>query len=143
MRRRLVIGIATVIVAAGLALAPVRTTLASWTDAEYTTGSYAAGTVLPPASLQCSAGLLTNVTFTWSTPSGLTPSSYTWTVTGAFSDGGTTTSTSATLHSGALAIGTATFSVLANVGTWQSTAVTGTVHVIGVLVPVSTSCSVP
>jgi hypothetical protein len=129
--------------AAGLALSPPQLSLASWTDAEYATGSYAAGSVLPPAALQCSAGVLTNVTFTWSTPSGLTPSSYTWAVTGAFTDGGTTTSTSATLHSGVLAIGTATFSVITNVGTWKSTAVTGTVHVIGVLTPVSTSCSVP
>jgi hypothetical protein len=145
MKRRYLAGAGLLVIAGTLALAQTQQTLASWTDSEHTTGSFAAGSVSPPTSLACTAGLLTNVTFTWGAPAGgLTPSGYTWTVTGAFSDSGSTTTTSATLHSGLLAIGTATFSLVATVGGWTSTPVTGTVHVLGVLgIPLSTSCSVP
>ena len=152
MKRQYLAGAGLLVIAGTLALAQTQQTLASWTDSEHTTGSFAAGSVSPPTSLACTAGLLTNVTFTWGARAGgLTPSGYTWTVTGAFSDSGsttttptTTTTTSATLDSGPLAIGTATFSLVATVGGWTSTPVTGTVHVLGALgIPLSTSCSVP
>lgn len=145
MKRQYLAGAGLLVIAGTLALAQTQQTLASWTDSEHTTGSFAAGSVSPPTSLACTAGLLTNVTFTWGAPAGgLAPSGYTWTVTGAFSDSGSTTTTSATLHSGILAIGTATFSLVATVGGWTSTPVTGTVHVLGAPgIPLSTSCSVP
>jgi hypothetical protein len=143
MKRQYLAGAGLLVIAGTLALTQNQQTLASWTDSEHTTGSFAAGSVSPPTSLACTAGLLTNVTFTWGAPAGgLTPSGYTWTVTGAFSDNGSTTTTSATLHSG-LAIGKANFSLVAAVGGWTSTPVTGTVHVLGVLIPLTTSCSVP
>jgi hypothetical protein len=145
MKRQYLAGAGLLVIASTLALAQDQQTLASWTDSEHTTGSFTAGSLSPPTSLACTDGLLTNVTFTWSAPAGgLTPSGYTWTVTGAFSGSGSTTTTSATLWSGLLAIGTATFSLRATSGGWTSnTPVTGTVHVIGVLVPVSTVCHVP
>ena len=145
MKRQYLAGAGLLVIAGTLALAQTQQTLASWTDSEHTTGSFAAGSVSPPTSLACTAGLLTNVTFTWGAPAGgLTPSGYTWTVTGAFSDGDSTPNTYATLHSGVLTIGTATFSLVATAGGWTSTPVTGTVHVTGALgIPLYTSCHVP
>lgn len=146
MKRPYLAGAGLLVIASTLALTQTPQTLASWTDSEHTTGSFTAGSLSPPTSLACTAGILTNVTFTWGAPAGgLTPSGYTWTVTGAFSDGGSTPTTSATLHSGLLAIGTATFSLVATVGGWTSeTPVTGTVHVFGALgIPLTTNCHVP
>ena len=146
MKRQYLAGAGLLVIAGTLALAQTQQTLASWTDSEHTTGSFAAGSLSPPTSLHCTAGLLTNVKFTWGAPAGgLTPSGYTWTVTGDFSDNGSTTTTSATLHSNhLLTIGTATFSLVATVGGWTSTPVTGTVHVTGALgIPLYTNCSVP
>jgi predicted ribosomally synthesized peptide with SipW-like signal peptide len=145
MKRRYLAGAGLLVIAGTLVLAQTPQTLASWTDSEHTTGSFTAGSLSPPTNLHCTAGLLTNVTFTWSAPtSGLPPSEYTWTATGVISDDGSTTTTSATLQSGPLTLGTAAFSLVATVGGWTSTPVTGTVHVLGALgIPLSTSCSVP
>ena len=142
MKRQYLAGAGLLVIAGTLALTQTQQTLASWTDSEHTTGSFTAGSLSPPTNLHCTAGLLTNVTFTWSAPtSGLPPSGYTWTVTGAFSDNGSTPTTSATLHSDALTLGTATFSLVATKGGWTSAPVTGTVSVIHVLLVLVTSCS--
>lgn len=149
MKRRYVVIIA-------LALAVVagvphpQQTLASWTAPQYASGPLTAGTVAAPTALQCSGGLLTNLTFSWTAPvGGLPRSGYAWTVTpnglGPSGSGSAPSSaTSVTLPSNILAIGTGAFSITATgPGGWSSTPVTGTVTVIGVVVPVSTSCTVP
>lgn len=142
MKRRRLAGASVLALGATLAFAHTPQTLASWTDSEHTTGAFTAGSVSPPTSLACSAGLLTNVRFTWAAPaSGLTPSGYIWTT---FSHSESTTETSVTLSPGLLTLGTSTFSVVATSGGWTSTPVTGTLSVLGVLgIPVTTDCSVP
>ncbi|MCG5469260.1 hypothetical protein LADH09A_003168 [Micromonospora sp. LAH09] len=119
-------------------------TLASWTDSEYGTGSLQAGTVNPPTNLGCSAGLLTPPTFTWTLPvGGLTRSGFTWSLTGGFSGGGTLgpTATTVTIPGALLGIGSGTFRLSANgPGGWTSTQVTGSV---GMLTAVLYFCSVP
>jgi signal peptidase I len=126
-----------------------RGTLASWSAAEYTNAPLAAGTVGAPTSLHCSAGLLSNVAFSWTAPAGgLTRSSYTWTLTGGLTGSGSPAAgaTSVTLPSGAFnVIASGTFTLYANgPGGWVSTSVTGTVTVTGTLgVPVATSCTPP
>ncbi|MHA7306637.1 hypothetical protein ACX80E_15580 [Arthrobacter sp. TMN-49] len=126
-------------------------TLASWSTPQYVSGSLTAGTVATPTALQCSGGLLTNLTFTWTAPvGGLPRSGYTWTVIpnvlGPSGSGSAPSSaTSVTVPSNILSIGTGTFSITATgPGGWSSTPVTGTITVIGALgIPASTSCTVP
>ncbi|QOC92152.1 hypothetical protein [Micromonospora craniellae] len=124
-------------------LAPPQSTLAAWTDTEYGRGSLQARTVSPPRNLQCSAGVLTPPTFTWTLPaSGLTRSGFTWSLSGGFTDGGTLgPATSVTVPGALLGIGSGTFRLVANgPGGWTSTPVTGT---LGMLTAVLYTCSVP
>lgn len=125
-------------------------TLASWSTPQYVSSSLTAGTVAKPTALQCSAGLLTKLSFSWTAPvGGLPRSGYTWTVVpnglGPSGSGSALSSASSvTVPSNILAIGTGTFSITASgLGGWNSIPVTGTVTVIGALgVPISTSCTV-
>ncbi|MCX5117144.1 hypothetical protein OG992_08120 [Micromonospora sp. NBC_00362] len=145
VRRRWLAG-ATALLLAGTAvvLPPPQSTLAAWTDTEYGRGSLQAGTVNPPTNLQCTAGLLTPPTFTWTLPvGGLTRSGFTWSLSGGFTGGGTLgpSATSITLSGALLSIGSGTFNLVANgPGGWTSTPVTGTVSM---LTAVLYSCSVP
>ncbi|MEW2429646.1 hypothetical protein AB0877_16675 [Micromonospora sp. NPDC047644] len=144
-QRRWLAGAAALVLAGtAVVLAPPQSTLAAWTDTEYGRGSLQAGTVNPPTNLQCTAGVLTPPTFTWTLPvGGLTRSGFTWSLSGGFSGGGTlgASATSVTVPGGLLGLGTGTFSLVANgPGGWTSTPVTGTV---GMLTAVLYSCSVP
>jgi hypothetical protein len=125
-------------------LAPPRSTLAAWTDTEYARGTLQAGIVSPPTNLQCSAGVLTPPTFTWTLPAGgLTRSGFTWSLSGSFTGGGTlaSTATSVTVPGALLSIGSGTFRLVANgPGGWTSTQVTGS---LGMLTAVLYTCSVP
>ncbi|MEU8128849.1 hypothetical protein AB0B68_16665 [Micromonospora sp. NPDC049049] len=145
VRRRWLAGAAALLLAGtAVVLAPPQSTLAAWTGAEYGRGSLQAGTVNPPTNLQCTAGVLTPPTFTWTLPvGGLTRSGFTWSLSGGFTGGGTlgASATSVTVPGGLLGIGTGTFNLVANgPGGWTSTPVTGTV---GMLTAVLYSCSVP
>ncbi|MGW5559413.1 hypothetical protein ACWER9_19595 [Micromonospora sp. NPDC003944] len=143
-RRRWLASAAALLLAGAVVLAPPQSTLAAWTDTEYGTGSLQAGTVSPPTNLQCTAGLSTPPTFTWTLPvGGLTRSGFTWSLSGGFTGGGTlgASATSVTVPGGLLGIGTGTFRLVANgPGGWTSTAVTGTVGMVTALLY---SCSVP
>lgn len=143
-RRRWLAGAVALLLAGTVVLAPPQSTLAAWTDTEYATGSLQAGTVSPPTNLQCTAGLATPPTFTWTLPvGGLTRTGFTWSLSGAFTGGGTlgASATSVTVPGGLLGLGTGTFRLVANgPGGWTSTAVTGTV---GMLTALLYSCSVP
>lgn len=74
--KRALIGIAVLAVAAALLASPPRPTLASWTDAESSTGAFAALTVPPPVlGATCTLapgtlGLNPVITVTWSLPAG-------------------------------------------------------------------------
>lgn len=127
------------------ALPAPQSTLAAWTASEYGRGSLQAGTVNPPTNLQCTAGVLTPPTFTWTLPAagGLTRSGFTWSLSGGFTGGGTlgASATSVTVPGGLLGIGSGTFRLVANgPGGWTSTPVTGT---LGMLTAILYSCSVP
>lgn len=120
-------------------------TVAGWNDQEYAQGTLTAGVVLPAVNLQCTAGNLAPVVFSWVNPTGgVTRSAYAWTLTGATNSSGTLGPTVTTISfSGLLSIGTSQFSLRAvgPVGSnWTSTAVTGTATAISIVL---TSCSVP
>lgn len=73
MKRRWLVVVGLLIVAGSLAIAPVKQTVASWTDSEYATGSFVATVIQPPVMTGCSLspGLLgTNpvITVTWQFP---------------------------------------------------------------------------
>jgi predicted ribosomally synthesized peptide with SipW-like signal peptide len=122
-------------------------TLANWSDSEATTGAFTAAVVGPPGALPCNAGIGKSATFSWTHPStGLARTSYHIVVT---LNGSTvlnsstvlSTTTSYTIPTGVLSIGSGTFSVRAVSDSWESTAVTGTFSVLGILVLLSTSCA--
>ena len=145
VRRRWILSAVALLLAGAVAvLAPPQSTHAAWTDTEYGTGSFQAGTVNPPTNLQCTAGALNPPTFTWNLPvGGLTRSGFTWFLSGGFSGGGTLgpNATNVTVPSELLSIGSGTFHLYANgPGGWTSTEVTGTV---GMLTGLLFSCSVP
>ena len=126
------------------AMGPPHTTLASWTDAEYTNAPLAAGTVSPPTALHCSAGVLTPPTFSWTAPvGGLSRTKYHYTLVGTFNDSQdlTANATSVTIAAGLLTVGSATFTLWA-VGPagWTSAVVTGTASQLTALLY---GCSVP
>ncbi|SCF21272.1 hypothetical protein [Micromonospora chokoriensis] len=143
-RRRLAGAVALLLAGPVVVLPPAESTMAAWTDTEYGTGSLQAGTVSPPTNLQCTAGLATPPTFTWTLPvGGLTRSGFTWSLSGGFSGGGTLapTATSVTVPGALLSIGSGTFRLVANgPGGWTSTPVTGT---LSMLTGLLYSCSVP
>lgn len=145
---------ATVVLAAViLALAPLprpQFTRAVWVDSEFGSGSVTAGTVSPPLNLSCgSTGLLLPVTYHWNLPSGgVTRTGYRWTATGpGGSPSGTLVAgaTTLTLSQGLLGIGSGTFTLWSQgPGNWESTPVSGSYSVIGVLgLTALSSCSVP
>ncbi len=143
VRRRWILSAVALLLTVAV-LAPPQSTHASWTDTEYGTGSFQAGTVNPPTNLQCTAGLLDPPTFTWDLPvGGLTRGGFTWYLSDGFSGGGTLdpNATEVTVPGGLLAIGSGTFHLYANgPGGWTSTEVTGTV---GILTGLLYFCSVP
>lgn len=122
-------------------------TAAAWTDTERSTGSFGAGAVAPVVTMSCSAGLLQPVTFTWTAPTGgLGRTGYRWTVTGGLSGSGTlpANATSVVLSTGLLGIGSGTFSLYAvGPGGWESSAKTGSLTFLTVVLDVVSSCSVP
>ncbi|WKU03377.1 hypothetical protein [Micromonospora sp. HUAS LYJ1] len=128
----------------GSVVAPPQAAMASWTGTEYGTDTFRAGTVNPPINLRCTAGLLSPPTFTWDLPvGGLTRSAFTWSLSGAFSGGGTlaANATTVTIPGPLLAIGTGTLHLSATgPGGWTSSQVTGSV---GMLTAVLYFCSVP
>lgn len=146
MSRRHLIGLAVLVTAVAITAAPPRQTLASWSDAEHATAALTAGTVEAPTALHCTAGLLSDVTFTWTAPVGGAPrTGYTWVLTGLAFGSGTlaANATSVTLPAGILnVIATSTFTLYANgTGTWTSSSLTGYVTITGALgIPVATSC---
>lgn len=123
------------------------TTEAAWVDPERATGTFTAGTVSPVTSMSCTSGLLQPVTFTWTAPvGGVTRTGYRWTVTGGITGSGTlaANATSVVLTTGVLGLGSGTFSLYAvGPGGWESTAKTGTLGFVTVVVNVVSSCSVP
>lgn len=144
MKRRHLAGAGLIVAAVAIALSPPHDTLASWSDTEYTRGSFTTGSVSAPTNLQCSAGLLSPPHFTWTAPvGGLTRSGYTWSLSGAFTGGGTlgATATDVTVSGGLLSIGSGTFHLYANgPGGWKSTEVTGS---LGIVTGLLYFCSVP
>lgn len=125
-------------------------TLASWSDAEHASGSFAAGTVDPPQGLSCGpTGLLQPVRYNWSHPAGgLERTGYRWTASGP---GGSPSgnlgpsATSVTLAQGLLGLGIGTFTLRAvGEGGWESEPVTGSYSVLGLLgLTALSSCSIP
>ncbi len=145
MKRWYVVIIGVVVAVIAVVLAPPQPTLASWADAEYAaSGTLTAGTVSPPTTLQCTAGLLSPPHLTWTLPvGGLTRTGFIWSLSGAFSGGGTLSAatTSLTITGGLLGIGSGTFHLVATeAGGWKSTEVTATV---GELTGLIYTCSVP
>lgn len=97
--------------------------------------------------MSCSAGLLQPVTFTWTAPpGGLGRTGYRWTVAGGLSGSGTlpANATSVVLSTGLLGIGSGTFALYAvGPGGWESSAKTGSLSFLTVVLDVVSSCSVP
>jgi hypothetical protein len=121
--------------------------VAAWASNEHSTVTFTAGSVSPVGSMTCTAGLLQPVSFTWSPPTGgLTRTGYRWTVTGGLSGSGTlaANSTTITLDSGLVGLGTGTFALFAQgSGGWESPAATGSLALIRVVLVVNSTCSVP
>jgi predicted ribosomally synthesized peptide with SipW-like signal peptide len=149
-RIRVVVILAALLIALPVVLSTRSSqTVASWTDTEVATGSLTAASVGPPRTGSCSAGFLQSATFSWAHPNtGLTRTSYHIVVT---LNGSTVVNNAAvsmattayTIPTGVLSIGSGTFSVRAVAGTWESTAITGTFSVFGLLFLLDTACSVP
>ena len=149
-RQRLaVVGLFTI--GAALVVAPPEPTTAAWTLPQQMKGTFEAGTVMPPTSLTCTAGGLQDVRFSWALPAaGLPITGYKWTLTPTSlagpSDAGIINNpgqTSVPVSFDILAIGSAEFSIVAKgPGNWESAPVKGRVSVLGLLIPVSTSCTV-
>lgn len=154
MDRSHVAAAVVVLAATILAVAPPphpQFTRAIWTDSEYgTSDTLTAGTVSPALNLSCGlTGLLLPVTYNWNPPSGgVTRTGYRWTATGpGGSPSGTLVAgaTTVTLSQGLLGIGSGTFTLWAQgPGSWESTPVSGSYSVIGILgLTAFSSCSVP
>lgn len=147
-RRALVMaGVLAAIVLAGAFSMP-GATVAAWADQEVaTTSPLTAGTVTPVTQMTCTAGLLQPVTFNWTAPAGGLPrTGYRWTVTGAISGSGSLVAgaTSVTLTTGLLGVGSGTFSLYSvGPGGWESSAKTGSLTFISVVLDVNSTCSVP
>jgi hypothetical protein len=128
--------------AAALAAAPPQPTTAAWAFPEYASGSFEAGTVLPPTWVSCSKSGLTVFTFRWAAPptGGATRTGYSWTVKrGTQLVSGPTFTDQMTLvvDSGLLPVGDLTVTLVATgTGEWTSTAISGTVSSLGL------SCSI-
>lgn len=149
-RRRRSAALAIAIAAALMAADHPQLTSATWTDAEYATGTIAAGTVSPPTNFACGpAGLLQPVTYHWTAPSGgVTLTGYRWTASGpGGSPAGTlaASATSVTISQGLLGLGSGTFTLYAQgPGNWEATPVTGSYSVLGILgLTAVSSCTVP
>lgn len=140
--RRLGAVLLTIGGAAALLIAAPQQTVSAWSDAEHSSGGFAAGTVSPVTTLDCTAGLAQPVVFSWSAPSGgLTRASYRWAVTGGLVGSGTlpSTATSVSLSQGLLGLGSGTFSLfVVGPGGWESVAKTGT---LGFLTGLISTCS--
>jgi len=151
-----VVGFGLLAVSLGLSVSPPASTEAAWARASTATGSFTAGTTLPPTGLACSGGGVgvvgnpPSVTFTWAAPANSLPiSGYVSTLTLNGSVVSTTTNAALgiVIPGNTLATGTYVLSVVSDgPGVWDSTAVTGTynktVPILGLLLGAAT-CSVP
>lgn len=150
LRMRVALVLAGVLVAVP-ALWSTAPTLAAWQDREFGRATFTAGSVQPPASLTCSAGLLQPARFTWTAPaSGLTPSGYRWTFVGPGTNQTNVvappTPITLSFSAGGLSLGsTYTFTVLSVGPTpWTSSILSGRASFVDLgLAGVLSSCSVP
>jgi hypothetical protein len=146
MRRRHLAVTGLLACAAALAAAPPQPTTAAWASPEYASGSFEAGTVLPPTWVSCVKNGLTAFTFTWANPEGgATRTGYNWTLSaGTQVISGPTalsaTATSLTVSAGLLSLGESTVTLVATgSGQWTAEPITGSITSI---LFVGTSCSV-
>jgi hypothetical protein len=153
VKRRHLAGVGLLTLVGALVAAPPELTTAAWTVPQQAQGTLQAGTVMPPRSLNCTAGALQDARFTWTLPDGGLPrTGYEWTLTattaGASSGGGTILdpeATGVTVPSGILTSGTSEFTlVAAGPGDWDSVPVKGEVTVVLSLlgIPVGTTCRI-
>ena len=139
--------------AAAVATAAPQPTTAAWSSPEHASGSFEAGTVLPPVSFRCANdGVLSDVTFDWTAPvGGLTHTAYDWTLTSPGSNQPSVQTplpagaTGLTVKSGLLSLGESRISLVARgPGGWSSMPVTGRFTATAVLgIPLLSACSVP
>lgn len=127
------------------AASAVESSSASWTDTELTSARFTTGTILPPSGLRCSpkSGLLSvAIQLVWNAPTGtatgVVPTSYRITVLtsgGTVVHTGTSTTTTYTIPTGLLSVGSFTARVegLSTGGAWVSTAITDAITVVAVV----------
>ncbi|TSE14761.1 hypothetical protein B1A87_001265 [Arthrobacter sp. KBS0703] len=132
--------------AAALAAAPPQPTTAAWAFPEYASGSFEAGTVLPPTWVSCVRNGVGTFIFTWANPVGGVPrTGYEWTLSRGTQviSGPTTesaTATSLTVTAGLVSLGDTTLTLTATgPGQWTSPSITGSISSVLIL---GTSCSV-
>jgi len=157
MRARLaIVGAGLLLAALALSASPPEQTEASWARASAGSGSFTAGTTLPPTGLACSGGGIgvignpPSVTFTWLAPTGSLPiTGYhsTLTLNGVVVSTTTNAALGIVIPGNTLATGTYVLSIVSDgPGTWDSVAATGTynktVPILGLLLGAAT-CSVP
>jgi hypothetical protein len=108
----------------------VAPTEAAWVRTRTLNVSATAVTPTAPTGLTCGAasgGIFTVIPFTWTASAGTAPSGYTLKWTGAATGSASFASTSGSVPSAAVALGTITISVYADYGSsWQSVAGTQT-----------------
>jgi hypothetical protein len=153
VKRRLLAVVGLLTLAAALVVAPPEPTTAAWTLPQQASGTFKAGTVMPPTSLTCTAGVGQDVVFKWVVPAGdLATTGYRWTLTptspGGPNDFGSIedpAETSHTLSGKLLALGSARFSLYAvGPSDWEAVPVSGqATFTTALFIPVITSCSVP
>jgi hypothetical protein len=132
LRQRVLVAVIAVAAAvAGFAVTTgVAPTEAVWVRTRTFNVTATAVTPTPPTALTCGAasgGIFSVIPFTWTAPAGTAPSGYTLKWTGAATGQASFASTSGSVPSSAVALGTITIRVYSDYGTsWQSAAGTQT-----------------
>lgn len=153
MKRQRLAVVGLLALVGAFAVAPPEPTTAAWIVPQRAEATLAAGTVMPPTSLTCSAVDLREVRFSWTLPDGGLPrSGYAWTLTpsnpgGPTGQGSSNNGSQASLDVsyGVLASGSADFSLVAvGPGGWKSAPVKAEVTVLLSLLglPLGTDCKI-